>query len=111
MGAAQDRCACQQWRLCSVNQALSFGLLLVAAGLTEDKADVNVRVGWSGVGINLATNSPTPKGAARGGSVLARHARDYRLRALLMAEELRGIDTRAEILRIVSRPTCWGSIR
>jgi UDP:flavonoid glycosyltransferase YjiC (YdhE family) len=61
MGAAQDRCVCRQWRLCSVNQALSFGLLLVAAGLTEDKADVNVRVGWSGVGINLATNSPTPK--------------------------------------------------
>jgi hypothetical protein len=38
----------------SVNQAMSFGTPLVTAGLTEDKADVNVRVAWSGVGINLA---------------------------------------------------------
>ncbi|MET1028858.1 MAG: nucleotide disphospho-sugar-binding domain-containing protein, partial [Dongiaceae bacterium] len=45
----------------SVNQALSFGIPLVTAGLTEDKADVNVRVGWSGVGINLATNAPRPQ--------------------------------------------------
>ncbi len=45
----------------SVNQAMSFGVPLVAAGLTEDKADVNVRVAWSGVGINLATNTPTPQ--------------------------------------------------
>jgi hypothetical protein len=29
--------------------------------LTEDKADINVRVAWSGVGINLATNEPTPQ--------------------------------------------------
>src|SRR6185369_13509119 len=45
----------------SVNQALSFGIPLVAAGLTEDKADVNARVAWSGVGIDLATNEPTPE--------------------------------------------------
>src|SRR5258708_32004727 len=38
-----------------VNQAMSFGIPLVTAGLTEDKADVSVRVAWSGVGINLAT--------------------------------------------------------
>ena len=43
-----------------VNQALSFGIPLVTAGLTEDKADVNVRVAFSGVGIDLATNTPTP---------------------------------------------------
>ena len=45
----------------SVNQALSFGVPLVAAGLTEDKADINVRVAWSGVGINHETNEPTPQ--------------------------------------------------
>src|SRR6185436_19419439 len=39
----------------SVNQAMSFGIPLVTAGLTEDKADVNARVAWSGVGIDLAT--------------------------------------------------------
>ena len=40
---------------------MSFEIPLVAAGLTEDKADANVRVAWSGVGINLATNEPTPQ--------------------------------------------------
>jgi hypothetical protein len=44
----------------SVNQAMSFGIPLVTAGMTEDKADVNARVAWSGVGLNLATNEPTP---------------------------------------------------
>ncbi len=35
----------------SVNQAMSFGIPLVTAGMTEDKADVNARVAWSGVRI------------------------------------------------------------
>jgi len=29
------------------------------AGLSEDKAEVNMRVGWSGAGINLATQTPS----------------------------------------------------
>ncbi len=41
--------------------AALFGIPLVTAGLTEDKADVNARVAWSGVGIDLATNEPTPQ--------------------------------------------------
>jgi UDP:flavonoid glycosyltransferase YjiC (YdhE family) len=45
----------------SVNQAMSFGVPLVRTGLTEDKADVNMRVGWSEVGIDLKTNAPTPQ--------------------------------------------------
>jgi len=86
----------------SVNQAMSFGIPLVTAGLTEDKADVNARVAWSGVGLNLATNEPTREAlrdAVR--TVLDRPA--YRLRASQMADEFAGIDTRSEILRIISR--------
>jgi UDP:flavonoid glycosyltransferase YjiC (YdhE family) len=86
----------------SVNQAMSFGIPLVTAGLTEDKADVNARVAWSGVGINLGTNEPTPQAlheAIR--TVLDKP--NYRLLASLMAEEFDGIDTRSEILRIVSQ--------
>jgi UDP:flavonoid glycosyltransferase YjiC (YdhE family) len=86
----------------SVNQALSFGIPLVTAGLTEDKADVNVRVGWSGVGINLATNAPKPQ-ALRDAVRTVLDKPDYRLRASRMAEEFAGIDTRAEILRIVTQ--------
>ncbi|MCJ2019113.1 glycosyltransferase [Methylobacterium sp. E-065] len=44
----------------SVSQALATGVPIVSAGLTEDKAEVNARVGWSGAGINLATNTPSP---------------------------------------------------
>jgi UDP:flavonoid glycosyltransferase YjiC (YdhE family) len=86
----------------SVNQAMSFGIPLVTAGLTEDKADVNARVAWSGVGIDLATNEPSPQAlreAVR--SVLDKP--NYRWCAWLMAEEFDEIDTRSEILRIVSQ--------
>jgi UDP:flavonoid glycosyltransferase YjiC (YdhE family) len=86
----------------SVNQAMSFGIPLVTAGLTEDKADVNARVAWSGVGIDLATNEPTPQ-ALREAIRTVLDKPNYRWRASLMAEEFDGIDTRSEILRIVSQ--------
>jgi hypothetical protein len=86
----------------SVNQAMSFGIPLVTAGMTEDKADVNARVAWSGVGVNLATNEPTPealRAAVR--TVLDRPA--YRMRASQMADEFARIDTRSEILSIINQ--------
>jgi MGT family glycosyltransferase len=86
----------------SVNQAMSFGVPLVTAGTTEDKADVNARVAWSGVGVNLATNEPTQealRAAVR--TVLDRPA--YRMRASQMAAEFARIDTRSEILSIVKQ--------
>ena len=85
----------------SVNQAMSFGIPLVTAGMTEDKADVNARVAWSGVGLNLATNEPTPEAlCAAVRTVLDRPA--YRLRASQMAGEFARIDTRSEVLSIIS---------
>lgn len=84
----------------SVNQAMSFGIPLVTAGLTEDKADVNARVAWSGVGINLATNQPTPH-ALRDAIRTVLDKPHYRWRASSMAEEFDRFDTRSEILRIV----------
>jgi MGT family glycosyltransferase len=86
----------------SVNQAMSFGIPLVTAGLTEDKADVNARVAWSGVGINLATNEPTQEALRKAvRTVLDRPA--YRLRATQMANEFARIDTRSEIIRIINQ--------
>jgi UDP:flavonoid glycosyltransferase YjiC (YdhE family) len=85
----------------SVNQAMSFGIPLVTAGMTEDKADVNLRVAWSGVGVDLATNEPTPealRAAVR--TVLDRPA--YRMRASQMADEFARIDTQSAILSIIS---------
>jgi len=86
----------------SVNQAMSFGIPLVTAGLTEDKADVNARVAWSGVGIDLATNEPTLQ-ALRDAIRTVLDEPKHRSRASLMADEFGGIDTRSEILRIVSK--------
>jgi MGT family glycosyltransferase len=86
----------------SVNQAMSFGIPLVAAGLTEDKADVNARVAWSGVGINLASNEPTPQ-ALREAVRAVLDRPHYRRRAASMAAEFGAIDTRSEVLRIVSQ--------
>jgi MGT family glycosyltransferase len=86
----------------SVNQAISAGIPLVTAGLTEDKADVNARVAWSGVGIDLATNEPTPQ-ALREAVRAVLDKPDYRVRAASMADEFGRIDTRAEILRTISR--------
>ena len=86
----------------SVNQAMSFGIPLVTAGLTEDKADVNARVAWSGVGINLATNEPTPQ-ALRKAIRTVLDSPTYGWRASSMADEFGGIDTRAEILRIIGQ--------
>jgi UDP:flavonoid glycosyltransferase YjiC (YdhE family) len=86
----------------SVNQALSFGIPLVSAGMTEDKADVNARVAWSGVGVNLATNEPTQE-ALRGAVKTVLVEPGYRLRARWMAAQFAAIDTPSEILRIVSQ--------
>jgi MGT family glycosyltransferase len=86
----------------SVNQAMSFGIPLVTAGLTEDKADVNARVAWSGVGIDLASNEPTPQ-ALREAVRTVLDKPDYRRRAAAIAGEFAGIDTQSEVLRIVGQ--------
>ncbi|MFJ4045929.1 glycosyltransferase [Microbacterium sp. NPDC089987] len=41
-----------------VQQALAHGTPLVVAGRTEDKVEVCARVGWSGAGIDLRTQTP-----------------------------------------------------
>jgi UDP:flavonoid glycosyltransferase YjiC (YdhE family) len=85
----------------SVNQAMSFGIPLVTAGRTEDKADVNARVAWSGVGIDLATNEPTRE-ALREAVRTVLDQPQYRQRALRMADEFAAIDTRSAILGVIS---------
>jgi MGT family glycosyltransferase len=85
----------------SVNQAMSFGIPLVTAGLTEDKADVNARIAWSGVGIDLATNEPTREALREAVRTVLDEPR-YRVRALQMADEFGAIDTRSAITRIIN---------
>lgn len=85
----------------SVNQALSHGIPLVAAGLTEDKADVNARIAWSGAGIDLAANDPTPE-AIRKAVRTVLDAPGHRREARRLAAEFAAYDAKAEILRLLS---------
>jgi UDP:flavonoid glycosyltransferase YjiC (YdhE family) len=88
----------------TVNQALSHGIPLVTAGLTEDKGEVNARVAWSGAGINLKTNEPTPQELYDAiQSVLTTPA--YREHACRLCAEFRKIDTPRTILNIVAQVT------
>jgi MGT family glycosyltransferase len=43
-----------------VQAALSHGIPLITAGQTEEKPEIGARVAWSGVGIDLKTQTPTP---------------------------------------------------
>jgi MGT family glycosyltransferase len=45
----------------SVQLAIAHGVPMVVAGTSEDKREVTAHVDWSGVGINLRTNRPSPK--------------------------------------------------
>jgi len=42
-------------------QALSYGVPLIAAGSSEEKPLVAARIAWSGAGIDLKTGRPTPE--------------------------------------------------
>jgi UDP:flavonoid glycosyltransferase YjiC (YdhE family) len=43
-----------------VQHALRYGIPLVVAGETSDKAEVAARVAYTGVGVNLGTTAPSP---------------------------------------------------
>jgi UDP:flavonoid glycosyltransferase YjiC (YdhE family) len=84
----------------SVNQALSFGIPIIAAGLTEDKADVNARIAWSGAGMNLGTNNPTPE-AIQAAVRATLDAPDCRRHAHRLAAEFATFDARSNTLRLL----------
>ncbi len=48
----------------SVQLAIAHGVPMVVAGTSEDKKEVTAHVGWSGMGINLRTNRPSPTAVA-----------------------------------------------
>lgn len=70
-----------------VQQALSHGIPLVVAGQTEDKVEVSARVGWSGAGVDLHTNEPTPAQLAAA-VARVRSEPGFRQRAAAIAAEM-----------------------
>jgi MGT family glycosyltransferase len=76
--------------------ALSHGVPIVAAGDTEDKPEVSMRVAWTGVGVNLRTGTPT---ASAVGAAVDRILADpsFRRRASALAARIAEVDTFGEI--------------
>lgn len=90
--------------------ALSHGVPIVAAGDTEDKPEVAMRVEWSGVGVNLRTGTPSAQAVARAvDEVLA--DRTYRDRARAMAARIRDYDTFDLIEAELEASVLAGSLR
>lgn len=72
----------------SVLLSLSHGVPLLVAGIREGKNDVNARVDYFGVGINLRTESPKPKAIRHAAERLLAEPR-WKLNAMNLADELR----------------------
>jgi UDP:flavonoid glycosyltransferase YjiC (YdhE family) len=82
----------------TVNMALKAGVPMVVAGLEADKIEIAARVGWSGAGINLATDHPTSE-AIRAAARRVLSEPQFRAQAARFAEEFARHDTEAEIVR------------
>ncbi|KAL8388734.1 hypothetical protein RB599_010062 [Gaeumannomyces hyphopodioides] len=79
-----------------VQASIMHGVPLVAAGVTEDKAEMSMRIQCAGVGVNLATSTPTAEQVrAAVDEVLAKPA--YRQRVLAMKKENEDLDALARI--------------
>ena len=66
---------------------VAHGVPVVAAGLTEDKAEVAARVEWTGVGINLRTGRPSVQ-AVRDAVERITGTHEYRTQAKKLAKEV-----------------------
>lgn len=72
-----------------VQMALANGVLLVVAGTAEDKMEVSARVTWSGAGVALKTDTPTPRQLRESVTAVLADAR-YRARAEELAVAFAG---------------------
>ncbi|GAA2031993.1 nucleotide disphospho-sugar-binding domain-containing protein [Pseudokineococcus marinus] len=74
-----------------VQTALAAGVPLVVAGRTEEKPEVAARVAWSGAGVDLRVQRPTPERVRRGVDAVLHEPR-YRAAAGRLAAEYAGLD-------------------
>ena len=84
----------------TVSLALGRGIPVIAAGLTEDKAEIAARVAWSGAGMDLRSNAPSPAAIKDAVEDIIGHP-SYRANAQAIARELQSFDTEARILAII----------
>lgn len=94
----------------SVHHALRWGVPLVVSGTSEDRAEVNARVAWTGVGIDLGAQRPEPdrlRDAVE--RVLDDHGR-YRRAAAHLARAIADTDAERAVLALADE-LCDGSPR
>jgi MGT family glycosyltransferase len=73
----------------SVQLAIAHGVPMVVAGTSEDKREVTSHVGWSGSGINLRTNRPSPRSVAQAVEKVLKEPK-FRERTLALRAETAG---------------------
>ena len=84
----------------TVTQTLSFGVPMVVAGMGEDKPEVGARVTWTGTGIYLATDTPTPEQVRDAvDQILAKP--EYRACAQELAQEFASCDSAKRLTELV----------
>jgi UDP:flavonoid glycosyltransferase YjiC (YdhE family) len=85
----------------SVMLSISHRLPMVAAGVHEGKNEINARIGYFKLGINLKTERPTPAQVRNAVTALLADP-SYRQRVATLRKELIGYNT---------LPACEGYIR
>ena len=84
----------------TVNMAISHGVPVISAGLTEDKEEVSAHVQWSGAGIDLRANQAAPEAIELAvDEIFAQPA--YRERAHELSLEFASHDVEAELLSLI----------
>lgn len=84
----------------TIQLALRAGVPIVAAGRTEDKAEVGARVAWSGVGVEIPLQRPGSHDL-RGAVDRVLSEPSYGERARAIGADMAAIDTPAAILGIL----------
>lgn len=84
----------------TVQHALRWGVPLVVSGTTEDKVEVNARVAWAGVGIDLKQQRPHPD-AIRGAVTAVMADAAHRRAATRIASAIAATDPLGDLLALV----------
>jgi UDP:flavonoid glycosyltransferase YjiC (YdhE family) len=84
----------------TVSLALRAGVPIVSAGKTEDKAEVSARVQWSGVGLDLGSNTPSPQDIRNGvDTILA--VPTFACRAGALARDFQAMTAETKIFSLI----------
>jgi UDP:flavonoid glycosyltransferase YjiC (YdhE family) len=84
----------------TVNMAISHGIPIISAGLTEDKEEVSAHVQWSGAGIDLRANQATPEAIKHAVDEIFTQPR-YRGRAQQLSLEFANHEVEAELPSLI----------